>query len=122
MNGVLVDTSVWVAHFRQASPELISLLSTDRALMHYFVLGELACGTPPAPRTQTLRDLGLMRRAPQANFDEVTDFIERERLYGLGCGFIDITLIASALIAPGVELWTLDKQLSKLAHRFGILH
>lgn len=120
MNGVLVDTSVWVAHFRRPNPELASLLNTDRALTHPFVLGELACGTPPAPRAQTLNDLGLLLQIQQASFYDVADFIEREQLYGLGCGFVDITLLASTLATPGVELWTLDKHLSKLARRFGI--
>ncbi|EQD40112.1 PilT domain-containing protein, partial [mine drainage metagenome] len=41
---------------------------------------------------------------------EVMEFIEREKLYGLGCGLVDMTLLASTLITPGAELWTLDKR------------
>ena len=48
--------------------------------------------------------------------------MERERLYGLGCGLVDITLLASTLITPGARLWTLDKRLAGLAQRFGIAH
>ena len=41
---VLVDTSVWVDHFRKKSASLASLLEMDEVAMHPFVLGELACG------------------------------------------------------------------------------
>ena len=47
-------------------------------------------------------------------------FIEREKLYGLGCGLVDMLLLASTLITPGAALWTLDKRLAELAGRFGV--
>jgi hypothetical protein len=47
------------------------------------------------------------------------EFIEREKLYGLGCGLVDMALLASTLITPGAELWTLDKRLADLAGSFG---
>jgi len=50
MSAVLVDTSVWVGHFRRANPRLRSLLENDRVLCHPLIVLELACGTPPAPR------------------------------------------------------------------------
>ena len=53
----------------------------DEALTHPMVLGELACGTLPAPRERTLGDIGLLRPATQASRDEVMAFIEREKLY-----------------------------------------
>jgi hypothetical protein len=53
---------------------------------------------------------------------EVTTFIEHEKLYGLGCGLVDMTLLASTLITPDTELWTLDKRLADLAKRFGVAH
>lgn len=46
-------------------------------------------------------------------------FVEREALYGLGCGLVDVALLASVLITPGASLWTLDRRLSVLAGRFG---
>ena len=36
--NVLVDTSIWVAHFRQANATLMDLLNQDRVLGHPFVL------------------------------------------------------------------------------------
>jgi predicted nucleic acid-binding protein len=118
--NVLVDTSVWVAHFRQANEALVSLIERDRVLSHPMVVAEIACGTPPAPREQTLGDLALLGQASQASWAEVMAFIEREKLYGLGCGFVDIALLASTRITPDTKLWTLDKKLMNLAKRFGV--
>jgi hypothetical protein len=122
MKGVLIDTSVWVDHFRQGNAELVNLLNLDLGLTHPMVLVELACGTPPAPLAQTLKDIGLLQQTQQAGLREVMEFIEREKLYGLGCGLVDMVLLASALITPGAELWTLDKRLAGLAERFGVMY
>lgn len=116
---ILADTSVWVAHFRSSDPELSRLLENDQILIHPLVLTELACGTPPAPRQQTLALLGQLQCARQATTHEILAFIEREQLYGHGCGAVDISLLASTLITPGTRLWTLDKRLKRLAERLG---
>lgn len=121
MSGVLIDTSVWVAHFRQRNTALTALLAADQALMHPMVLGELACGTPPE-RTRTLSDLSLLQATQQASLREVIAFVDREQLYGLGCGLVDMSLLASTLLTPGATLWTLDKSLAELATRFKIAH
>lgn len=118
--SVLIDTSVWVDHFKRGNANLIEILLRDDALIHPMVLGELACGTPPDPRERTLGDLALLNPVAQATSEEVLSFVERERLYGLGCGLIDLTLLASTLISPGVRLWTLDRRLRQLAQRFEV--
>lgn len=59
---------------------------------------------------------------PQANLREVLAFIEQERLFGLGCGLVDLSLLASTLMTPGAELWTLDRRLGDLAQRFGVAY
>ena len=41
---ILVDTSVWVDHFRQGEALLVQALRQSLVGMHPFVLGELACG------------------------------------------------------------------------------
>lgn len=117
---VLVDTSVWVDHFRSGNTRLVGLMTSDAVLIHPFVLTELACGTPPAPRQRTLADLARLRWALQASQTEVLAFIESEKLYGLGCGLVDVSLLASARLTPGARLWTLDKPLASLASRFGV--
>lgn len=117
--NILVDTSVWVDHFRNRNDNLIQLLSRDLILFHPMVLAEIACGTPPAPRQRTPGDLELLPLSHQATIAEVMMFIENESLYGLGfgCGLVDITLLASAIITPAAKLWTLDKRLELLAKR-----
>ena len=118
--NVLVDTSVWVAHFRHANDALVDLIERDCVLGHPMVLAEIACGTPLVPREQTLGYMALLGQAHMATWTEVMAFIEREKLHGLGCGFVDIALLASACITPDATLWTLDKKLLELAERFGV--
>lgn len=118
--NILIDTSVWVDHFRSRNDHLIQLLCRDQVLIHPMILAEIACGTPPAPRLRTLGDLALLPHSHQATMAEVIVFIENEKLYGSGCGLVDITLLASAMITPGAKLWTLDKRLAKLAARLNV--
>ena len=120
--SVIVDTSVWVDHFRQSNRALVDLMLQDSVLVHPMVIVEIACGTPPAPRSQTLENLTLLQPCNQAALLEVLALVEREKLYGLGCGLVDMCLLASTLITPAATLWTLDKRLAELAHRFGVAH
>lgn len=120
--GVLIDTSVWVDHFKYSNQGLLSLIELDIALTHPMVAGEIACGTPPAQRAATLRYISLLQTCNLASLTEVMTFNEREKLYGQGCGLVDITLLASTLITPGAQLWTLDKRLAELAVRFGVAY
>lgn len=119
---VLVDTSVWVDHFRRRNKALMALLAADLALTHPMVVAELACGTPPSPREKTLGDIELLQAARQATLQEVRALIEREKLYQVGCGLVDLVLLASTLITPSARLWTLDKRLAGLADKFGVAH
>lgn len=121
MSGVLIDTSVWVDHFRHGKAALVDLLSRDVVLMHPWVLAEVACGTPPA-RAQTLADLAALQSAKLATEQELLAFIEGERLYGQGCGLVDLGLLASVRLTAGARLWTLDRRLGDLAARFGVAH
>lgn len=121
MSGVLVDTSVWVDHFRHGNYELYDLLANDAVLTHPMIVGEIACGTPPQ-RAHTLAMLGHLRPAQRPSAEMVLAFIERRRMFGLGCGLVDLTLLASTLITPGATLWTLDLRLIALAERLGRAH
>lgn len=122
MSGVLVDTSVWVDHFRHPNEVLKDLLDRDLVLTHPLVIGEIACGTPPAPRSETIDALGQLATAQHASLNETMAFIERESIYGKGCGLIDLVLLASTLMTPGAVFWTLDKRLADVAHRFAVLY
>jgi predicted nucleic acid-binding protein len=54
-----------------------------------------------------------------AEDEEVLEFIENNQLMGKGLGYIDVHLIASAVLTD-VPLWTLDKTLDKLTKKIGI--
>lgn len=117
---ILVDTSVWIDHFRNDNSLLRELLNTSRATCHPFVIGELACGY----LTKRKEILSLLHALPQAdvvNDREVLFFIEERILMGRGMGLVDIHLLASALITP-CTLWTIDKRLRAVAGQLGVLH
>lgn len=88
--------------------------------MHPLVLLELACGTPPAPRTQTLAYLSQLRPAVTATPEEVMALVERKRLYDTGCGAVDMSLLAATLLTAGARLWTRDRPLQALAAQLGV--
>lgn len=117
---VLVDTSVWVAHFQCSNDSLKTLLINDDVYCHPLIIAELACGTPPQPRKKTLNDLSLLKTATIATMEEVLTLVEQNALYGRGCGYIDIALLTSALLSKETKLWTLDKRLSNLAKELNI--
>ncbi len=110
---ILVDTSVWIDHFRVGNRGLQALLHEAKVLTHPFVIGELACGSM-GNRVEILTLLKTLPEAQVAEHEEVLGFVDRERLYGRGIGWIDAHLLASARLS-GAPLWTLDRQLLKVA-------
>ncbi len=110
MSFVLVDSSVWIAHFRKGDSFLEELLRQGRVLLHDLVLLELAAGSIPH-RRQTLKDLQYLPRIPMVSTAEILEFIERHRLFSKGLGAVDFTLIACAK-ASAADLLTYDKKLT----------
>jgi predicted nucleic acid-binding protein len=115
---ILVDTSVWVDHFRRGNDRLRTLLEEEQVLSHRFVLGELACGNL-RNRREILALLASLPQAPLAGHDEALGFLENAKLHGKGVGWIDIHLLASARIAHA-PLWTLDRRLARTAEILSI--
>jgi predicted nucleic acid-binding protein len=115
---ILVDTSIWVAHFRTSVPALEDLLLKQRVLAHSWVIGELACGTLHR-RAQLLTWMRKLPAATIANDQEVFTLIEEKHLWGKGIGWVDAHLLASGLIT-GCELWTRDQPLHAAAVKLGI--
>jgi hypothetical protein len=101
---------------------LVNLLNADMALTHPVVHCELACGTPPTPRIQTLRDIALLQQSQRISLRETMGFIEREKLYGWECGVVGLVFLASTMMTSNTELWTLDKRLAALSERFRVMH
>ena len=110
---ILVDTSVWIDHFRRGNIRLRDLLKEGEVATHPMVLGELACGNLPR-RAETLRLLGRLPDIPQARDHLVLRSIDFHRLFGKGIGWIDAHLFTASLLSA-VPLWTLDRRLAKLA-------
>ena len=114
---ILADTSVWIHHFRESNPDLMTLLVAGQVATHTFVIGELACGNLPQ-RTSTLHDLDCLPKADVCLDKEVLEFLEKHQLPGNGIGYIDAHLLTSALISD-YPLWTRDKRLAELANKLG---
>jgi hypothetical protein len=110
---VLVDTSVWISHFRGDHAKLSELLDKGTVATHPFVIGELACGGLKN-REEILSLMQNLPLALSAEHDEVRGFIESRRLMRQGLGMVDVHLLASALLS-GIEIWTEDRHLAKTA-------
>jgi predicted nucleic acid-binding protein len=106
---VLVDTSIWVSHLNAGDAHLKSLLERGEVSCHPFIVGELACGNI-RNRAEVLSLLRALPMARMAEHHEVLDFIDRHSLMGIGLGYIDVHLLASALLSD-MPLWTADRQL-----------
>jgi len=110
---VLVDTSVWVSHFRDGNNELANLLNNGEVLCHPLIVGELACGNFK-DRAVILSFLKLLPMSVEAEHEEVLSFIDNNRLMGKGIGYVDAQLVASAVLT-GIAIWTFDKKLVQVA-------
>lgn len=116
---VLVDTSVWVDHLRSSDVSLVNLLNQDLVLVHPMVIGELACGNLQN-RQQLLKLFGYLPYCTEASNEEAMYCLEQNQLMGKGIGFVDLHLLASALLTPNAKFWTRDKRLKNLADNLGI--
>lgn len=116
---ILVDTSVWIDHFRRGEPELARLLDRGQVLMHPFVVGELACGNL-RNRDEVLDLLERLPRAATASEIEARLFLERHVLMGRGLGYIDVHLLASVALDATAHFWTKDRRLAAAAADLGL--
>ncbi len=118
---ILVDTSVWVDHFRDQGPGgmLAALLERGAVLGHPSITGELALGHLRA-RAEILGLLGQLPQATVATAAELVAFIERHELFGLGIGYVDAQLLAATKLTDRAQLWTRDRRLSAAAERLGV--
>ncbi len=115
---ILVDTSIWVNYFRHGNAHLEKLLSNAEVICHPYIIGELACGNIKN-RKEILSLLHALPMASTIDLVEYFYFIEHNKLYGRGIGFVDINLLASAMLSQ-IKLWTDDKRLMMAADKLGI--
>jgi predicted nucleic acid-binding protein len=114
---ILVDTSVWIDHLRTGDALLAHLLDRNDVLAHPFVITELALGN--LGKRELI--LGSLRNLPSATIAqeaEVMRFIEAAPLFGLGIGFVDAHLLASARLTRDALIWTRDKRAENLGLLF----
>ncbi len=111
--NVLVDTSIWINHFRSKNNHLENLLNDTKVVCHPLVIGELACGNLKK-REEILTLLEALPMAPEVEHDEALEFIEANKLMGKGIGLVDILLLASSRLAD-LPIWTNDNKLGKAA-------
>ena len=115
---ILVDTSIWISHFRYGNPRLETLLLNGEVACHPFIIGELACGNLKN-RQEILSLLKALPTTMTADHYEALHFIEQHQLMDMGLGYVDVHLLASALLST-ILLWTKDKGLKKAALKLDI--
>lgn len=116
--AVLIDTSVWIEHFRIPCAAIASLITSGEARLHPFIIGELAVGSI-RDRSRFLAFLSTLPIIASVEDGDVLALIEDQVLYGVGIGLIDAHLLASCT-AGGTLLWTRDKRLQAQAERLGL--
>ena len=120
---VLVDTSVWIRFLANRAPyanALDALLGRDEVAGHELVYGELLVGDRPG-RGKLLAAYGEMLQASTVPHSEVVAFVRNRALYGRGVGWIDVHLLASAIVGQ-LRLWTADSRLFAAAKELGVAY
>jgi predicted nucleic acid-binding protein len=120
---VLVDTSVWIRFLANRAPyanTLDALLGRDEVAGHELVYGELLVGDR-AGRVKLLAAYGEMLQASTVPHSEVVAFVRNRALNGRGVGWIDVHLLASAIVGQ-LGLWTADSRLLAVAKELGVAY
>ena len=118
---VLADTSVWIRFLANKAPYadgLDDLLDRGEVSGHDLVYGELLIGDKGG-RAKLLAAYSLMHQVAVVPHREVVTFVNARLLHGRGIGWIDVHLLASALVSD-VRLWTADPRLAAVARELGI--
>jgi predicted nucleic acid-binding protein len=120
---VLVDTSVWIRSLANRPPyvaELDRLLGLDEVTGHELVYGELLIGDWGG-RRKLLAAYERMHQAAMVPHRDVVAFVRDRDLDGRGVGWIDVHLLASAIVGR-LQLWTADARLLAMADEFGVAY
>ena len=117
---ILADTSIWVDFLRKGNPEMKKCLRQGQIVMHPFIVAEIALGSL-RQRRKRLDDMEALVEVEVAKLSEVRHMIEERALYAKGIGLTDAHLLASCLMTPGTQLWTIDAAMSRVARALGIV-
>ena len=117
---MIVDTCVWVEHFRGEVDALSRLCRDGRAFVHHDVFGEvmLGCGEE---RDEIVEEIRLL---PPIGRPSLADIEVAIKSHGIACkriGWVDAVLLCTAMIdVRGPSLMTFDKKLLREAIRLGV--
>jgi predicted nucleic acid-binding protein len=120
---VLVDTSVWIRFLANRAPYaavLDRLLGLDEVTGHELVYGELLIGDRGG-RRKLLAAYERMHLAAMVPHRDVVAFVRDRNLHGRGVGWIDVHLLASAIVGR-CQLWTADPRFSAVAAELGVAY
>ena len=120
---VLVDTSVWIRFLSNREPyasKLDRLLERDDVAGHEMIYGALLVGDVGG-RAKMLSAYAQMAQADTIPHTEVVEFVRMHRLHGRGVGWIDLHLLAAAIVGSH-RLWTIDSRFAALAVEMGVAH
>jgi predicted nucleic acid-binding protein len=120
---VLVDTSVWIRSLAGRASymaELDRLLGRDEVAGHELVYGELLIGDRGG-RGKLLAAYERMHQAVMVPHSDVARFVRDRDLHGRGVGWIDVHLLASAILGR-LQVWTADPRFSALATELGVAY
>jgi predicted nucleic acid-binding protein len=120
---VLVDSSVWIRFLAGKDPyagDLEKLLSFDEVAAHDLVAGELLLGDRGG-RADLLAAYDRIYFVGTVPHLEAIDFVRHRKLNGRGIGWVDVHLLASALVSR-MPLWTADSRLEAVASELGVAY
>jgi predicted nucleic acid-binding protein len=118
---ILVDTSVWIRFLSNQPPyadRLEALLDCRDVVGHELILGELLIGDQGG-RAEFLASYAKMHQARMVPHQDLVAFVRDRKLQGRGVGWIDIHLLASAILED-LQIWTADPHFALLAKELGI--
>lgn len=118
---IIIDTGIWIDHLKVPEQRLAALGERLEALVHPYVLGELALGSL-SNRAQLLKRMAGMPQPPLVRHPLVMQMIEAEKLFSTGIGYVDAHLLASTRLLPGSRVWTRDARLHAQAKRLGVAY
>jgi predicted nucleic acid-binding protein len=118
---ILVDTSVWIRFFSNQEPyvhHLDTLLDRGEVAGHELIHGELLIGDRGG-RTKFLASYERMHQASMVPHSDVVALVRVRNLHGSGLGWIDVHLLASAIVGR-MQLWTADNSFAAVARELGV--
>ena len=118
---ILVDTSVWIRFLANRSPyadRLDNLLDRGEVAGHELIYGELLIGDRGG-RAKLLASYEKMYQAKLVPHGDIVAFVRARKLHGRGLGWIDVHLLASAIVER-LQLWTADNSFAAVANELGI--